>query len=536
MSYIKNRPFYEMEPIFIEELPKKYDITWDGDTTGRVQSILNWSGTDEAGGSYKISDISTVSIDDLYNSIITITNGTEIVRYSQYSCKEIVCGNTTGYRITFKTEKDGLELAVIDVIPTPGDYILDENLIYKFSESGIYFAKSNFYVSRWQGPVDEKKLVEPIKVVEDMYLTKISDVVLNEEDWIEAKIKLEDGTYAIEEIEITFEEDWVEEIVSLTDYIYINNALEVFVVKENNQEVNILESLHLSFKEKGIYKAVYLYQNSSNFILKEICPIKKIDKKFLPSIEVSDMLKKDEEKPISSGAVYQALGSRSQLNFDNTPTYGSNNLMTSNSIYQAFSNYSPPTVNYVDSAVSTPISSKGVYTALGNRYTLPNISTTVNNSSDLITSGAIYKALGERSELTFSASPSPNSSSLMTAGAIYNALGYKTALKYATEIKENSTDIVTSNLAYSALNQKLDKSNVINSVVENSTDVITSGAVFSALENNQSIEVLQEILPDSDSPVASKALYEVFQGYKIRVASEAPQPGEVDEYTITFVF
>ena len=121
---------------------------------------------------------------------------------------------------------------------------------------------------------------------------------------------------------------------------------------------------------------------------------------------------------------------------------------------------------------------------------LPSGSTPVDyvssGNTSPITSGAIYRALGYRTQLNFDYSPMSGSDNLITSGNIYNAL--------------QNIQITTDS-----------------EIISGSTNPVAGGAVYTALQNLN--------VKDADT----------IDGYHIRVSTEPPVEGEVDDYTITFV-
>ena len=69
--------------------------------------------------------------------------------------------------------------------------------------------------------------------------------------------------------------------------------------------------------------------------------------------------------PISSKGVYNALGNRTKLEFDTEPVANSKNLMTSGDLYTTLENIKVKTVDTPELGNTNPISSEGVYNALG---------------------------------------------------------------------------------------------------------------------------------------------------------------------------
>lgn len=93
-----------------------------------------------------------------------------------------------------------------------------------------------------------------------------------------------------------------------------------------------------------------------------------IDPKYIPKIKTTEVIEGNNKTPVSSQGVYEALGYRNRLNVN----------------------------NYVSNYSTDPISSYGVYQALGNRERLPDIVTAPESSSwdtRLISSYGVYQGL-----------------------------------------------------------------------------------------------------------------------------------------------
>jgi hypothetical protein len=105
---------------------------------------------------------------------------------------------------------------------------------------------------------------------------------------------------------------------------------------------------------------------------------------------------------LSSAVQGQINGKQATLTFDSTPTSSSTN----------------------------PVTSGGVYTALGTKQaTLTFDSTPTSSSSNPVTSGGVYTALGtKQATLTWDSSPTSSSSNAISSGNIYTALALKSNL------------------------------------------------------------------------------------------------------------
>lgn len=205
-----------------------------------------------------------------------------------------------------------------------------------------------------------------------------------------------------------------------------------------------------------------------------------------PNMTTTDYIEQYSSSPVSSKAVYNAIGG-SSISKTSSVTSGSSSLVTSGGVYSALQNVKVTADTSVSSTSTNPIQSKAIYTALGNRTSLPTISSTVSSgSSNIITSGGVYTALGNRTKLEFDTTPTSGSSKLLTSGNIYTAL---------QNIEIDVDDVVT----------------------ETSDNPVSSAAIYEAI-NNISISEADTI-----------------DGYHFRVSTETPLSKDVTEKTITFV-
>ena len=274
-------------------------------------------------------------------------------------------------------------------------------------------------------------------------------------------------------------------------YTYSSGYLPIaYIAMEDNVTDKVLvygenwDTKTMTFPKRGIYYFCQTYEDSFVYI-SQLQDLRRY-KNNLPSSTAIDYVSSGSTSPITSGAIYTALGGRTSISITNYISDGSDQLPTSNAVYDALQNVKVSADSYISSSSTNPVQSKAIYSALGNRTSLTFDSTPSFGSNNPITSGAVYSALGGSSILTTSNVQS-NSSSLITSKGVYAALGNRTSLTF--------DDTPTSE----------------------SNNPITSGAVYTALQ----------------SVAATDA--DTVDGYHFRVSETPPAEGEVDDYTITFV-
>ena len=128
----------------------------------------------------------------------------------------------------------------------------------------------------------------------------------------------------------------------------------------------------------------------------------------------------------AAGGIEQYIEDNAQgaLTFDNIPTQGSTNPVTSGGVYAALQNVGPGTVDAAPTQGSTnPVSSGGVYTALeGKQDELTFDAAPTENSSNPVTSGGVYAALQNAGGGTIDAAPTSGSNNAVSSGGVFTAL------------------------------------------------------------------------------------------------------------------
>lgn len=111
----------------------------------------------------------------------------------------------------------------------------------------------------------------------------------------------------------------------------------------------------------------------------------------------------------------------------------------------------------VEADNNAPVSSSGLYKALGNRSKLEWASYISYNNSALVTSGQLYAALGNRSSMPYlQPTITNNTAQIATGAAVYKALGNRTSLTFDSTLSTGSTNPIQNKTVTEALNNKQD--------------------------------------------------------------------------------
>jgi len=252
------------------------------------------------------------------------------------------------------------------------------------------------------------------------------------------------------------------------------------------------------------------------------------------------------------------------LTFDNVPTQGSENPVTSGGVYDAISAVETiPSVTpeddgktlvvengaweksdilskkqnlltFDDSPVegsSNPVTSGGVYSVLSNKQDkLVFDSTPTEGSSNPVVSGGVYSALSEKQDsLTFDNSPREGSANPVTSGGVFEAIENIHSLPDASA-SDNGMILAIEHGAWvksDALSGKQDTLVFDSEPKQESTNPVRSGGIFSALQNKQDVLSFDSSpTVGSENPVTSGGIYEAL-GYKqdvLRNVEEVPSP------------
>jgi archaellum component FlaC len=160
---------------------------------------------------------------------------------------------------------------------------------------------------------------------------------------------------------------------------------------------------------------------------------------------------------LTSGSIKTALdNNKTILNFDSQPTLNSDNLLTSGSIKTALDKLQP-TINY--DLVPTQ-GSDNLLTSDSLNTVLSNFQPTITfdqqptlGSDNLLTSGSIKSALDSiQSTLTFDIEPTAGSNKLLTSGSVKSALSnFQPLISYDTVPTSGSSKLLTSDSIKTAI-------------------------------------------------------------------------------------
>lgn len=317
------------------------------------------------------------------------------------------------------------------------------------------------------------------------------------------------------------------------EVITSSTTLAVYVESPCYESVYINgEYVHVTFPEPGLY---YLYHQDLNVKTKYASYLEyywNTDRlqpdwnqtdgshpgyiKNKPNITVTSDINSYSSSPVSSSGVYYALGGRSSISTTSSVSSGSNSLVTSDGVYTALQNVKVTTDSSVSSSSTNPIQSKAIYTALGNRASLTFDTYPQSGSNNPITSDAVYDAIGGQS-ISKTTSVISGSNSLITSGGIYTALGNRTKLPtISSTVSSGSSNIMTSGGVYTALGNRTALT-FDDTPTSGSSDLMTSGAIYNALQNIE-IDVDDSITETSTNPVSSAAIYEAINNISISEA------------------
>ena len=246
---------------------------------------------------------------------------------------------------------------------------------------------------------------------------KVSDVTLSKDECIGATIIM---SYPEGDEESTTIDDGDMFDIGTNGSFVVSDLMALNIVQDN-ESIDLTDIMGveetITFSEAGTYFMMGIINGVPAItVTRFLFPstLVKIDKKFLPigvangiatldgdgkvpseqlSIKADGSIDMYSNNAISGNAVYNALGGRSQLSFDDTPISGSENLVTSGGVYTAIENKKIT----VDSSIQ-------------------------NGSSNAVSGNAVYNALGYRTQLSFDSSPASGSENLVTSGGVYNAI------------------------------------------------------------------------------------------------------------------
>ena len=317
------------------------------------------------------------------------------------------------------------------------------------------------------------------------------------------------------------------------DFITGSTTLMVYIKEPGDVDLRVNGNYYyLNFPKKGIY---YLYAEDFGFYLKDIGYYYyfNADSNYQadwsqtnsshpgyirnkPNFTITSEVNSYSSNPVSSSGVYQALGGRSSISTTSNVTSGSESLVTSGGVYTALQNVKMTTDSSVSSSSTNPIQSKAIYTALGNRTALSFDTYPQSGSSNPITSGAVYTALGG-SSISTTSNVQSNSSSLITSKGVYAALGNRTSLTFDDTPTSGSSDLMTSGAIYAALqNVEID---IDSEVTADSENPVSSAAIYNAIDKAKTI-VDTEITENSTNAISSGAVHTALQNVSITTDNE----------------
>ena len=327
-------------------------IEWDGSDTGVSCSIIAGPNSEmevpEGAAFYKISE----KLDSLVGLVFEFGGG------SIHLDSDSV--------LTYFDENDGQIIATYGSptmqfvwnVEKPGKVMVQGNEAV-FEEEGLYFLKTSdkYWVERiyneLYGEMEDLKLYkisEPINDTLDGYILNL----LNGDNE-EMELPLSSGNFLFGQTETG----------SSYAFPYFFN------IKTDNEKINIMAEtdISLNFEKAGLYLVDFSTIGATfNFLAGRDYQIFKINKKFLPD-SVSDKYKtyienSDDIYP-TSGAVYRALGNRSQLLIQSSINLSSNDPVSSNAVYKALGNRTELSIrSSINSWSEDPVSSSAVYQGL----------------------------------------------------------------------------------------------------------------------------------------------------------------------------
>ncbi len=308
------------------------------------------------------------------------------------------------------------------------------------------------------------------------------------------------------------------------DFITGSTTLMIYVKEPGNVDLYVNGNYYyLNFPKKGIYYlcaedfgfylediGYYYYFNADSNYQADWSQTNSYHPGFIrnkPNITTTSEINSYSSNPVSSSGVYYALGGRSSISTTGSVSSGSDSLVTSGGVYDALQNIKVTADSSVSSSSTNPIQSKAIYTALGNRTTLSFDTYPQSGSSNPITSGAVYTALGG-SSISTTSNVQSNSSSLITSKGVYAALGNRTSLTFDDTPTSGSSDLMTSGAIYTALqNVEID---VDSEVTADSENPVSSAAIYSAIDKAKTI-VDTEITEGSTNAISSGAVHTALQ-------------------------
>lgn len=414
-SYIQNRPFYDY-PVQEVNFPRTFEkFTWDGNTEGKIQIILIEDEVQTPQAWYKISD-NFIPEEKLLNSFVTINSadlGEDNIRLaSQISPISNTQTGTIGYEICV-SEDGSLFLPFIYEVSEVGTYLTSNGYQYYFPEVGIYTLNFNGqWVESWEGFYDlESEELIKVETQSDFlpmntYIKYVSEEIPEKEDWYYSYLKyLQITKYKAITGEMILDDTSVLEDLQDKYGSYSLPPL-ILVIKTPNESIEISDGTFITFEKTGIYMVV-TDLGDNYFMSMDLYQLyNKIDKKYIYpiTVETYNKIAEGNTKPVSSGAVWTALGGRSSIYIDdeNLPQSGSQKLMTSNAIYKAFEQMNQnkqDTLTILDTVQENSdgiVKSSGIYNAIEEiKNDVPTATSQLTNDSNFIDESQLDSAVQE---------------------------------------------------------------------------------------------------------------------------------------------
>lgn len=410
-SYIQNRPFYDY-PVQEVNFPRTFEkITWDGNSENLV-SLNNQLEGDT--GIFKVSD-NFISEEKLLKSFVTTFNPSTLeTTMAMVSYMDTYINQSTGsigYGLGIDPDNIGLTIPIFQ-FPEPGTYQISEgNSIFVVPEAGIYFFSSNGYVQSWEGFYNLES-EEFIKIqtqsgfISNIYLKYVSEEIPEKEDWYYSYLK-QIQTY---NYEVATEAIMLGDISLLEDLNdkYGSYSLPplILIIKTPNTSIEIAKETFVTFEKTGIYIAIVDLGNNYFMTIDSYQLYNKIDKKYIypTTVETYSKIESGNTKPVSSSAVWNALGKRSSIYIDNEnlPQSGSQSLMTSNAIYKAFEQMNQnkqDTLTILDTVQESSdgiVKSSGIYNAIEEiKNDIPTATSHLTNDSNFVSTNQLNSAVQE---------------------------------------------------------------------------------------------------------------------------------------------
>lgn len=260
----------------------------------------------------------------------------------------------------------------------------------------------------------------------------------------------------------------------------------------------------------------------------------------------------DRQRLTSLESAIETLNTNKQnkLTFDEAPTAGSANPVTSRGIYNAIQGAVPAIeLDPVPVEGSTKfVNSGGIYTALntladtleneldGKQDALTFDLAPVANSTNPVYSGGVWSAIQNiQPSVTIDGTPTKDSTNAVSSGGVWSACndlqtqidtaegeitalntamgGKQNVLTFDAEPTEDSVNPVTSGGVWTALNGKEDTLTFDTEPTEDSANPVTSGGVWTAINNIPVDQSISDAVATSENPVSTKAVYDyIFDG------------------------